>query len=263
MLTIIFPNINPYIVRFGDLGITWYSLAYVAGILFAWKYASYIVKTTNSKITNSNLDDLVTYSILGIVIGGRLGHIILYDPVYFIENPIEILQTYKGGMSFHGGLLGVVISSLYYCKKNKIQFFSLMDILALVCPVGIMLGRVANFINGELYGDYTDLPWGVVFPYAGDIPRHPSQIYEAICEGLLLFVVINYLGLRKSYINYSGAISGCFLICYSLARIFCEIFRIPDFEILGISAGQLYSIPMLFFGSYLILTRYGNKKYHI
>lgn len=263
MLTIIFPNVNPYIIRFGELGVTWYSLSYVAGILFAWKYASYIAKITNSKITASHIEDLVTYSILGIIIGGRLGYVLLYDPMHFMNHPIEILQTYKGGMSFHGGLLGIIISTLYFCKKNQITFFSLTDILALVCPVGLMLGRCANFINGELYGDYTDLPWGIVFPNAGDIPRHPSQLYEALLEGLLTFLIINYLGLRKFYINYSGAISGCFLICYSIARIFCEIFRIPDFEVLGMSAGQLYSIPMLVYGIYLVLKRYGNKKYYL
>ena len=262
MLVIPFPNINPYIVRFGELGITWYSLSYVTGILLAWQYAVFLIKKFNSKITTSQLDDFVTYTIIGIIAGGRLGHVLLYEPLKFLANPIEIFQTYKGGMSFHGGLLGVIVASIYFSKKNKIEFFSLLDIAALVAPIGLFLGRIANFINGELYGDYTTLPWGVIFPDGGDLPRHPSQLYEAISEGLLLFLALNYLAIKRFYISYAGLISGYFLVLYGLARIFCEIFRVPDFVIFGLSSGQFYSIPIGIYGVYLILARYGNKRYH-
>lgn len=252
MLAIPFPHIDPYIIHVGPLGVTWYSLSYVAGIIIGWQYALYLINKTSSNIKQKDFDDLITWLIIGIIVGGRLGYVFLYEPAKYLSNPIEILKTYEGGMAFHGGLLGVMIASYSFCYVRKIRYLELIDILATVAPIGLFLGRIANFINAELYGSPTSMPWGVVFPGAGELPRHPSQIYEAISEGLILCLVMGFFMLKLQLYKRVGCLSGIFAIGYALSRFICEFYRVPDFEFLGLTSGQLYSIPMFLVGGYLV-----------
>ena len=222
-------NFDPVFIDLGWLQIRWYSLAYIFGILLGWIYANKLIKKYNFKMINSALfEDSIIYIILGIVLGGRFGYVIFYNFEYFIHNGNEIFKFWKGGMSFHGGLLGLIISIFIFSKIKKINFFTMADIISCVAPIGIFLGRIANFINGELFGKMSNLPWSVIFPLGGNISRHPSQIYEAILEGVLLFIIINFLAIKKKLLFKSGYISGIFLISYSILRIFSEYFREPD-----------------------------------
>ena len=194
---------DPILIDWGLLQIRWYSIAYIFGILVGWIYATKIIKITKEnkynfkQVTKLQFDDMLVYLILGIIIGGRLGYIIFYNFNYYSQNLTEIFKIWQGGMSFHGGLLGVIISIFIYSERNKLSFFKFSDIVSCVAPIGIFFGRVSNFINGELYGKTSDLPWSVIFPNGGDLPRHPSQIYEAILEGLVLFLLINYFAIKK------------------------------------------------------------------
>jgi len=259
MLSIQFPNINPYIIRFGEIGITWYSLSYVIGIIIGWRLCIYIATKYKLPITTRQIDDLLSWVIIAVIVGGRLGEVLFYDPIYYINNPAEILKTYRGGMSFHGGLIGVIIALLLFCKKHKVQFLLVADLLAVCTPLCIMLGRIANFINGELYGKVTTIPFGVIFPNAGNMPRHPSQLYESLTEGLLPYSILLYLALRTNALSKKGLLAGIFLVAYAIARFSCEFFRVPDFEAFGLSSGQLYSLPMLVFGLFFIVESYGIK----
>lgn len=251
-----FPDIDPVIVSFGPFAVSWYSLSYVFGILIGWYYCLKLIKLSDSKITSQNIDDFASWLIIGVIVGGRLGHVLFYDPTKYLSNPIDILKTYEGGMSFHGGILGVVISTYYFCRSRKINFFTMSDILACAAPIGLFLGRLANFINAELYGRVTDVPWAVVFPYSDMLPRHPSQIYEALLEGVATFTILAYLVFFHRALDKRGLASGTFLLLYSFSRIFVEFFREVDFKtgyILGyITMGQFLCIPMLFFGLFLM-----------
>ena len=226
-------NFDPVFIDLGILQIRWYSVAYIAGIILGWIYANKIIKKMANKhnfviITPKIFDDLLVYLILGIVFGGRLGYVIFYDFEYYSQNFYEILKLWKGGMSFHGGLLGIIIAIFIYSKNTKTNFFKFSDIIACVAPIGLFLGRIANFINGELYGKLSTLPWAVIFPNTDGAARHPSQIYEAILEGIVLFVLINFFALKKQLLLKAGYVSGLFLIFYSIARIIGENFREPD-----------------------------------
>ena len=263
-------NFDPVLIDFGFLQIRWYSISYILGILLGWAYASKLIrKTAKDKysvdnITKTQLDDLIIYLILGIIIGGRLGYIILYNFQYYSQNIIEIFKIWEGGMSFHGGLLGVVISILVFSNKNKLNFFKFSDIVSCVAPIGIFLGRIANFINGELYGKISNLPWAIIFPNGGSVSRHPSQIYEALLEGVLLFILINFLALKKNLLIKTGYISGLFLILYSILRIFSEIFREPDSHIGYIfnyfSLGILLSLLTLIIGFVIIFIKKNEQN---
>jgi len=263
-------NFDPILIDLGFFQIRWYSIAYILGILIGWIYANKIIKSTlNNKynfrqITTKHFDDLIIYLVVGIIIGGRLGYIIFYNLDYYVQNLSEIFKLWKGGMSFHGGLLGVVISTFLFSKKTRANFFKFTDIISCVAPIGILLGRIANFINGELYGKITTLPWGIIFPNGGNFSRHPSQIYEAILEGIILFLIINYLALKKELLYKSGYISGFFLIFYSILRIFSEIFREPDIH-LGLifnyfSMGTLLSLLTIVIGLFIILFIKKNEQ---
>ena len=253
-----FPEIDRYIFRiYGNIGVTWYSLSYVAGILLGWRYCLYLLTKTHSKIKKSDFDDYINYAIISIVVGGRLGYVLFYRPEYYLANPLEILKTYEGGMSFHGALIGVTLSILIFSSYRKINPLELSDILVQCAPIGFMLGRIANFINGELYGSITSMPWGIAFPDGGAFPRHPSQLYESFLEGFVLFWILFYFSFRMRYYKYKGLLTGLFLIFCAVARIFCEFFRVPDFIYMNFTAGQLYSLPMLFFG---VILFYANKK---
>ncbi len=251
-----FPNINPVIFSVGPLAVSWYSLAYVVGILLGWYYANKLILLHPLGICKKHIEDFVSWAIIAIIIGGRLGYVFFYDPEKYLSNPIEILKTYEGGMSFHGGIFGVVTAAYLYCRKNCLNFLSFVDIIAIVAPIGLFLGRLANFINAELCGRQTDVPWGVIFPYSDGLPRHPSQLYEALLEGLVLFLIMVYFTYKLQFLKKAGRISGIFLIFYGIFRIFVEFFREPDFKIgffvQYFTLGQLLSLPMILIGIYLI-----------
>ena len=263
-------NFNPVLVDFGIFQIKWYSLAYILGIIIGWIYGLKIISLTTDNRSNfhpikkTQFDELITYIILGIILGGRIGYIIFYNFDYYIQNFLEVFKIWQGGMSFHGGLLGVIVAAIIYSIKIKDNFLKFTDIISCVAPIGIFLGRIANFINGELYGKMTNVPWAVVFPDGGNIGRHPSQIYEAILEGALLFLLINYFALKKKLLFKTGFISGVFLILYSIFRIFSEFFREPDNH-LGyffnyFSLGSLLSIFTLIFGLLVIFYIHKNEQ---
>jgi len=265
-------NFDPILIDLGIMQIRWYSIAYILGIVIGWIYALKIIKFSlknkyNFKtVKKSDFDDLIIYLVLGIIFGGRIGYIFLYNFEYYSENFLEIFKLWQGGMSFHGGLLGVIISTIIYAKKNNNNFFKLTDIISCVAPIGIFFGRIANFINGELYGKISDLPWSVIFNDGENISRHPSQIYEAVLEGLVLFILINYFALQKKLLFKPGYISALFLILYSVMRIFSEIFREPDLHIGYLlnyfSMGSLLSYITLIIGLIIILFIKKNEKHN-
>ena len=260
-------NFDPVLVDFGLLQIRWYSLAYICGIVAGWFYAIKIIKLTAKNEYNFNqikatqFDNLIVYIVVGIILGGRLGYVFFYNSSYFIQNFSEIFKLWEGGMSFHGGLLGVILGTFIFSKRENINFFKCTDIISCVAPIGIFFGRIANFINGELYGKFSNLPWSVIFPNGENISRHPSQIYEALLEGLVLFFLINYLALKGKLLFKPGYISSFFLILYSVFRLFSELFREPD-EHLGyffnyFSMGSMLSLATLLIGIFMI---YAIKK---
>lgn len=246
-------NLDPIIINFFFLEIRWYSLAYIFGIFLGFYYAKYLIKKFwyKENINVQVLDNFLIYLILGIILGGRLGYILFYNFNYYYQNPLEILFLWRGGMSFHGGVIGVLIASLIFAKKNNVKILVLTDIVVCATPIGIFLGRIANFINGELYGKKTFSDYGVIFPKIDMEPRHPSQLYEAILEGLILFFLLNIiLKFKKKLFN--GELSCYFLIFYSIFRIISELFREPDkhigYIIFNISLGTIISFSFLIFG---------------
>ena len=247
-------NFDPVAFQIFSLEIRWYSLAYIAGILLGWLYCK--KKLIKDQHILSLFDDLITYLIIGIIFGGRFGYILFYNLEYYLKNPVEIFMVWNGGMSFHGGLIGVIVSTILFSKKHKINQFIFLDLIALAAPIGIFFGRVANFINAELYGRPTDLPWSVKFTLIDNINRHPSQLYEAFFEGIILFFILGYF-LKKNYLVKPGRISSLFLIFYSLFRFVVEFFRTPDpqigYLVLDLTLGQLISILFFIFGGALFL----------
>lgn len=256
-----FPALDPVAFSMGPFAVRWYALAYLVGVVFTWGYARWILTRHGASfgISPKIFDDILSWSIVGIIVGGRLGYVLFYDLDYFIEHPSHIPMTWKGGMSFHGGLLGVLAVFFIFAKIHKIPFLRILDVCALGAPMGIFFGRLANFVNGELYGRVTDVPWAILFPKGGYLPRHPSQLYEAGLEGLLIFVVLNICFWRTRFANEPGRIAGLGLVLYALARFFVEFFREPDAH-LGfvwgvLSMGQLLSVPYALLGSYLIMRK--------
>ena len=252
-------NLNPIIFEFGVLTLRWYSLAYLVGIGFGWWYGKKIILLIDKKLKKNfelNLfDDYITYIILSIIIGGRLGYVVFYDLNYFLANPIEIFFIWNGGMSFHGGLLGIIIATAIFSKKKSFDKLVLLDVVSCVAPVGIFFGRLANFINGELYGKPTDLPWAVIFPLVDSQGRHPSQIYEAIMEGAILFLILNLIVRKIAY--KKGECAALFLVFYSIFRVISEFYREPDLQIGYIfnyvSMGSLLSFVMFGLGIIMYL----------
>ena len=250
-------NFDPVAFEFLTFEIRWYSLSYIAGIVLAWIYIKkFILKETEY---SKYIDDLISYVIIGVIIGGRLGYVIFYNFEYYISNPLEILMIWTGGMSFHGGVLGVIISTYLFCKKNKLSTFYFLDLISLSAPIGIFLGRIANFINSELYGTRTDFFLAVIFEKVDTVSRHPSQLYEAFFEGIILFILLNFI--YKKYINHKpGVVSALFLIFYSLFRFIIEFTREPDAHLglvfMELSQGQVMSI--LFFVVGLIVLKIKN-----
>ena len=226
-------NLDPVLLDFGLIVIRWYSLAYIFGIVIGWwfgkKIIIHILKNTNFKFKLDDFDDLISYLIISIIVGGRIGYVIFYNFNYYILNPLEIIKVWEGGMSFHGALIGIVIGTYLFSKKKSISMFFILDIIACVAPIGIFLGRIANFINSELIGKVTSVSWGVIFPLVDTLPRHPSQLYEAVLEGVTLFLILNILIFKRKY--KVGSSSYLFLIYYGFFRILSEIFREPDAQI--------------------------------
>ncbi len=258
MFAIPFPVIDPVLVEIGPLAIRWYALAYIAGIVLGWRLARHLVRLLPVASTTEQLDDFVTWVTLGIILGGRLGYVLFYRPGYYLQNPLEALAVWQGGMAFHGGMLGVIIATWIFCRTNKIPLLTFADRVVAVVPIGIFFGRLANFINGELWGRVApDVPWAMVFPGAGPDPRHPSQLYQAGMEGLALFALLMILVSRPSIRARPGFIAGAFLAGYSCARIIGELFRQPDahlgFLFAGATMGQLLSLPMLAAGAWLMM----------
>ena len=247
-----FPDISPIIFEIGPIAIRWYSLAYLVGIVVAWLLATWNIKKYKSVVTKEMLEDLAFYSTLGIILGGRLGYVLFYGGDMFWKNPLQILAIWQGGMSFHGALLGVIVGILFCARKNKVGYFVMNDLVALYAPIGIFLGRLANFVNDELWGRVTDVAWAVKFPSGGYLPRHPSQLYEALAEGLLMFVILNILWQFKWVRERRGFVSCMFAIIYAVSRMVMEQFREPDahlgFFFGSFTMGQLLSMPLLLAG---------------
>ncbi|MDR1425633.1 MAG: prolipoprotein diacylglyceryl transferase [Rickettsiales bacterium] len=264
MLQIILPFFDPNILSFGPIQIRWYSVAYILGIVAAHRIIRYLNDLCKLGLDNEDFyNDFILHIILGIIIGGRLGYIAFYSIRYFARHPLEIFALWHGGMSFHGGLLGVIIASILLCRKYSLDLFLFLDMLSIAAPIGLFLGRIANFINLELYGRPTGMPWGMVFPTADSLSRHPSQLYEAFFEGVVIFIVM--LGiLRRKKLKVRGLNSGIFLLLYGIFRIFIEIFREPDFKLppllSSVTLGQILSLPMIIAGIAILRRVFRKSK---
>ena len=253
-------NFDPVAFQIMTFEIRWYSLAYIFGIIIGWLLCKKIlIKNTN---INEKFDDYITYLIIGIILGGRLGYIIFYNFNYYLDNFFDIFKIWQGGMSFHGGLLGIIIASIIFAKKNNQDPFVYMDLVSLVAPIGIFFGRLANFINSELYGTTSDVPWSVIFVKVDNLSRHPSQLYEAILEGIVLFLILMHFR-KKNYLTKPGLISGLFLIFYSIFRFIIEFYRVPDEHIgylaFNLSIGQIISLVFLIIGTIIFYLKNENK----
>ena len=264
MVGLAYPVISPVAVQIFGFDVRCYSLAYLAGIIAAWYFMWRDIRKYNLGIEKKALDDTIFNVTLGIILGGRIFYVLFYNFSLFLSHPLEIFALWHGGMSFHGGLAGAIVGLFVSAKQIKCSFFKLSDLAALYTPIGLFLGRMANFINDELWGRTTDVPWAVRFPNGGFVPRHPSQIYEALLEGVMMFLVLNFLWRFKTVRQKQGLISGLFLVLYALSRIFIEIFRQPD-EQLGfifsqMTMGQCLSLPVLAFGLGIIFFSYKKEK---
>ncbi len=260
-----FPDIDPVAFAIGPLAVHWYGLAYVAGIMIGWLYARKLIdrptlwKGDAAPMTKTHLDDFLVWIAVGIVVGGRTGYVLFYDLPVMLENPIRIIQIWNGGMSFHGGLMGAIVAMILFARKNVIPVWSMFDIIAAVVPIGLLFGRIANFINGELWGRLSSAPWAIVFPTGGPFARHPSQLYEAALEGIVLLLLLASLIFGIKAFKKPGLIAGIFVMGYGLSRIFVEFFREPDAQLgylLGtnwLTMGMVLSSPMVLIGLWAAL----------
>jgi phosphatidylglycerol:prolipoprotein diacylglycerol transferase len=256
LLAIPFPAIDPVAISLGPIAIRWYALAYIVGLLIGWRYCLALAGRSPYLVARQDVDDFLVWATLGVVLGGRIGYVLFYKPGYYVFHPLEALYVWHGGMSFHGGALGVTIAIVLFTRARKILLFAFSDIITAAIPIGLFFGRIANFINGELFGRPTQVPWAMVFPNGGSMPRHPSQLYEALCEGILLFLLLfaaERLGARQR----PGIVTGLFLAGYAVARMSGELFREPDVQLgyllFGTTMGQLLSVPLLIAGVAIIL----------
>jgi phosphatidylglycerol:prolipoprotein diacylglycerol transferase len=251
-----FPAINPVLISIGPFAVRWYALAYIVGIIAGWFYARHIIASQRlwggaAPLSVIDMDDFVIWVTLGIILGGRTGYVLFYNLPHFAAHPIEILELWHGGMSFHGGFIGCIVAVVLFALRRGIPMLSLGDVTTAVAPIGVFFGRIANFINGELWGRPTDVPWAMVFPHGGPIPRHPSQLYEAALEGVVLFIVLAVL-VRSGALKRPGLVTGAFAVGYGVAHIFCEFFREPDVQLGflwgGLTMGMLLCIPLILAG---------------
>jgi phosphatidylglycerol:prolipoprotein diacylglycerol transferase len=259
-LVLPFPAINPVLVQWGPLAIRWYALAYIAGLVLGWWLIRRIVADERywggaNRPSAASIDDLLVYCAFGVIIGGRLGNVLFYDPGYYLAHPLDVFKLWEGGMAFHGGLIGAFIAMLVFARQKRTPALTVMDLCSLVAPIGLFFGRIANFIRPELWGRPTDVPWAVIFPGTDGLPRHPSQIYEALLEGALAFVILLVLA-RRGALKRPGLIAGAFGVIYGAARIFSEFFREPDprLEDLGhgLTMGMVLSAPLIVVGIGLV-----------
>jgi phosphatidylglycerol:prolipoprotein diacylglycerol transferase len=261
LLALPYPLINPVLVEIGPLAIRWYALAYIAGLIIGWALIRRTLRDDTlwsgaPRPSVDSVDDLLVYCALGVIVGGRLGNVLFYDPGYYFAHPLDMLKLWEGGMAFHGGLIGAFVGVFLFARRYQTSFMTTLDLVSLVAPVGIFLGRIANFIRPELWGRPTDVPWAVIFPGAGDEPRHPSQIYEALLEGLAVFVILQ-IAARLGALRRPGLATGVFGATYGVARIFCEFFREPDPRLedlgRGLTMGMVLSVPLVIIGICLIV----------
>ena len=267
-LAIPFPAIDPVALRIGPLAVKWYGLAYVAGLLLGRFYVKSLLQqgrlwpSGKRPFTPEKVDDLLLFMTVGVLLGGRLGYVLFYQPRFFLANPLEIAAVWNGGMSFHGALLGSIVAIILFARRIGAELWSVMDLAAAATPMGLFFGRLTNFINAELWGRPSTVPWAMVFPDAGDVARHPSQLYEAMTEGFILFAVLWWLIHRKEALRTPGVVAGTFMAGYGLARSFCEFFREPDaghwFTVGPFTAGILYSLPMIVAG--ILIIRMGRRR---
>jgi phosphatidylglycerol:prolipoprotein diacylglycerol transferase len=260
-------GLHPVALELGFFQLRWYSLAYLAGIVIGWWYLLKLLVRPGAPMARRHADDMVFYATLGIILGGRLGYVFFYRPAYYFQNPLEILQLWDGGMSFHGGVIGVSLGIIYMARKHGLHWLRVHDYVACCVPFGLFFGRIANFVNGELWGrGPTDVPWAVVFPTGGEVARHPSQLYEAGLEGLLLGIILWYLFWKTDARYQPGRLVGTFILGYGLSRFFVEFFRQPDEHLTwlamqsGLSMGQWLCIPMILGGIFLVATSKGRRQ---
>jgi len=246
-----FPAIDPVAISLGPFAVRWYALAYIVGLVIGWRYCLQLADRPPNLVSRRDIDDFLVWATLGVVLGGRIGYVLFYNLPQYIEHPLQVFEVWHGGMSFHGGALGVTAAIIVFARRRKVAVFALADIVIEAIPIGLFFGRIANFINGELYGRESTVPWAMVFPGGGPLPRHPSQLYEAACEGLLLFLVL-FWAERSGLRIRPGIVTGIFLIGYAVARMSGEVFRQPDVQLgflaFGTTMGQLLSLPVLVAG---------------
>ncbi len=261
---ITFPMIDPVALELGPVVIRWYALAYIVGLVGGWQYIKYLSSRFPGDISHDDVDDFLFWATIGVVLGGRIGYVLFYNFDYFSSNPMAILQVWKGGMSFHGGFLGVVVSAILFCRKRNLPLLTFGDLLACGAPIGLFFGRIANFVNAELYGRVTDVSWGVIFPNGGPEPRHPSQLYEAVMEGLILFILFFILSKSEKMRSRSGLFIGLFIAGYGIARSIVELFRQPDAHIGflsgGSTMGQWLSVPMILIGVAFVVLSFRKSQ---
>lgn len=259
-----FPSIDPVLIEIGPLAIRWYALAYILGLILGWQYLKRLVRRPGWRLQPVDIDDLLLYATLGVVLGGRIGYVLFYRPGFYLSHPLEALAVWEGGMAFHGGVLGVIGAIVLFAWLRDRPILEIADVVSAAAPIGLFLGRIANFINGELFGRVADVPWAVVFPRGGPEPRHPSQLYEAGLEGLLLFAILAWLAWRPRRPEHEGRITGAFLLGYGLARSFAELFREPDahlgYLVGGMTMGQILSLPMIAAGLFLLARSYTGAR---
>jgi len=257
-------GLDPVAISLGFFDIKWYSLAYLAGILLGYWYLTVLIRQPGAPMARRHADDFIFYATLGIIVGGRLGYILFYQPS-ILERPLDIFKLWQGGMSLHGGTIGVIIAIWWMARREKLSFLRVCDYIACVVPFGLFFGRLANFVNGELWGKVTDVPWGIVFPDAGPLPRHPSQLYEALLEGPLLFAILAFFFWKTRARYHPGKLFGITALGYGAARFFVEFYRESDAQLMdfaertGLHMGQWLTIPMLVLGLYLVLTAKGRR----
>jgi len=258
LFAILYPQIDPVAIAIGPFGIRWYAIAYIVGLMLGWHYVKWLVRRPPHAMSELDVDDFLVWATLGVVLGGRLGYVLFYKPMFYLHNPLEAVQLWHGGMSFHGGLLGVLTAIILFARRRRRSLLAVGDVICCAAPLGLFFGRIANFINGELFGRIADddVPWAMVFPNGGPEPRHPSQLYEAGMEGIILFLVMFLLWKIPAVRSRQGTIAGAFLIGYGMARIIGEFFRQPDAHLGflwgGATMGQLLSLPLVLAGSFLV-----------
>jgi phosphatidylglycerol---prolipoprotein diacylglyceryl transferase len=263
LLVIAYPSVDPVALQLGPLSVKWYGLAYIAGLLLGWLYIKRLLAQSDlwragqAPLSPQNVDDLLIYMTIGVLVGGRLGYVLFYEPRHFFNNPLDIAAVWTGGMAFHGGLVGSILAIIIFAHRFNANAWSMLDVCAAATPIGLFFGRLANFINGELWGRPTTVPWAMVFPGADTLERHPSQLYEALLEGAVLFTVLWWLTHRMGALRRPGMVAGAFMLGYGLARSFCELFREPDpghvLTLGPFTAGILYSVPMMAIGLWMLL----------